>query len=400
MRPRDILLFSTNGLKERKFRFILNLVGVLVGCIAITGLISLTQGLNEEVGGQLDRFGSRNLFVMPGDISMGAGLIATQGFNWRDLEIISRVDNIDKATPVMGNLILTYSKRGEKKQAFAYGIEADYFTIQSGWGAENGRLLKRGDNAVVILGYEIAFPKDMDEPLFEVGDRITLTVRVDGEDKDMSFRVIGIMEKMGGLGGVSSDEDNSVFMPLRICQQFFEKGGEFQYIVAQVKDTNDLVQVTADIEDRFDDDVSVLTRESMSELVGNILGAIEAVLGGVAALSLFVAGVGIINTMTISVLERTREIGILKAIGAKKKDILLMFLSEAVLNGLIGGSLGAAIGFGIGNLVGNLIEMPVSSNLFLALGVVLFALLTCGLSGLYPAWRAAKMHPVEALRAE
>ena len=123
-------------------------------------------------------------------------------------------------------------------------------------------------------------------------------------------------------------------------------------------------------------------------------------LGGVAAISLVVAGVGIVNTMTISVMERTREIGILKAIGSRSSDVLLMFLTEAMVTGLIGGTLGAAIGFALGNIIGQAIDMPVSSSIYLGLGVVVFAVVTTSLSGLYPAWRASRLHPVEALRSE
>jgi putative ABC transport system permease protein len=208
------------------------------------------------------------------------------------------------------------------------------------------------------------------------------------------------MEKMGGIGGMSSDEDQSLFMPLRICQQLFEVGGEFQYVTCRVSDPDDLPQVVMDLEERLGDDVTIMTAESMQEMIGTILGAVEAVLGGVAAISLVVAGVGIVNTMTISVMERTREIGILKAIGSRSSDVLLMFLSEAMVTGLIGGTLGAAIGFALGNIIGQAIDMPVSSSITLGLGVVVFAMVTTSLSGLYPAWRASRLHPVEALRSE
>jgi putative ABC transport system permease protein len=189
-------------------------------------------------------------------------------------------------------------------------------------------------------------------------------------------------------------------MPLRTCQQLYNEGSEFQYIAANIKDSEDMSQVISDIEEVLGDDVSVLSAETMQELVGTILGAVEAVLGGVAAISLVVAGVGIINTMTISVMERTKEIGIMKAIGSKSSDVLFIFLSEAVITGLAGGVLGAGLGFILGNSIGNSIDMPVSSNPMLGVGVVTFAIITTVLSGLYPAWRAAKMHPVEALRAE
>jgi len=396
----DIVKLSTDGLRERKFRVTLNLIGILIGCMAVTGLISITQGLNDQVGDQLDRFGPKNLMIMPGSLEMGAGIIASQSFTWRELDIIKRVNDIDYVTPIIGNKMASFSKQGEKKFAFVYGIEAEYFVINSGWDVEQGRNLRRSDSAVVVLGHELAHPKDMEDPLVEVGDRLTLEITVDGEDKEMTFRVIGVMEKMGGLGGISSDEDNSLFMPLRTCQQFYEEGGEYQYIAAQVNEVENVPKAVIELEEKLGDDVTILSSESMRDMVGSILGAIEGVLGGVAAISLLVAGVGIVNTMTISVMERTREIGILKAIGAKSRDVLLLFLSESLVTGLIGGILGAAVGFVLGNLVGNYINLPVSNSVFLGMGVVAFAIVTSALSGLYPAWRASGLNPVEALRAE
>ena len=396
----DIFSLSSQGLRERKFRFTLNLIGILIGCMAVTGLISLTQGLNDLIGEQLDMFGPNNIMIMPGSLEMGAGFIASQSFIWRDIQTIERVANIETVTPLMGGKMCSLTQRGETRYAFVYGIEAEYFEIMSGWDVEEGRLLTRSDNAVVLLGYDIANPKDRDVPGYEVGDRLTAKVLVGGEEKEMSFRVVGIMEKMGGMGGMSSDEDQSIFMPLRICQQLFEVGGEFQYVTCRVGDPDDLPQVVMDIEERLGDDVTIMTAESMQKMIGTILGAVEAVLGGVAAISLVVAGVGIVNTMTISVMERTREIGILKAIGSRSSDTLLIFLSEAVVTGVIGGTIGAAVGFALGNVIGQAIDMPVSSSITLGLGVVVFAMVTTSLSGLYPAWRASRLHPVEALRSE
>jgi putative ABC transport system permease protein len=154
------------------------------------------------------------------------------------------------------------------------------------------------------------------------------------------------------------------------------------------------------LEDRFEDRINILDYEFIQEQVNQVLGTIEAVLGGIAAISLLVAGVGIINTMTISVIERTHEIGILKAIGATSKDVLLLFLSEATITGIVGGILGSIFGFVLGKIVGDYINLPVSSSAFLGIMVVGFAVVTSVLSGLYPAWRASKMNPVDALRDE
>ena len=130
------------------------------------------------------------------------------------------------------------------------------------------------------------------------------------------------------------------------------------------------------------------------------MGTIEAVLGGIAAISLIVAGVGIINTMTVSVMERTREIGVLKAVGAKSRDVLLMFISEAVVTGIFGGVTGSLLGVLLAQVIGGYINMPPDPSLGLVVFVVGYAVATSVISGLYPAWRASNLHPVEALRYE
>jgi putative ABC transport system permease protein len=393
----DIFKMSTEGLKDRKFRVTLNLLGILIGCTAVTGLVSMTQGLNDEVESQLNRFGPNNLMIIPGELTTGASFMG-QSFTWRDLEIIRRVPGIDEVTPIIGNKIAEFQKKGETRFTYVFGVEAEYFEINEGWKVEKGRNIKRGETGVALLGADVAQPMDLDEPLFDVGDRITIFVNVGGEEDETTLRVVGIMEKMGGTFG--SEDDASLFIPLRVCQQLYKMGGEFQYIAAHVKDRERIPEVIGQINEKMSDSVTVMSAESMGEMVGSILGVIEGVLGGVAAISLLVAGVGIVNTMTISVMERTREIGVMKALGAKSTDVLLMFLSEAVVTGLIGGTLGALLGFALGGFIGRYINLPVSNSVFLGIGVVAFAVLTSALSGLYPAWRAANLNPVEALRHE
>lgn len=392
-------MISGRSMWERKTRFVLNLVGVLIGCMAITGLISLTQGLNGLVGDQLETFGPRNIMIMPGDLGIQS-VITSRGFNWRDIQTVQRVANLESVTPLCFGEMAKIEKQGHARYVFLRGQEACYFELMSGWTVIEGRCLLRGDTGVVILGYEIAYPMDPNMAGYQTGERISLEVMVDGELKSKKFRVIGVMEKFGAIAGQSSDDDLSVYLSMNDYQQFLEAEGEYQYIMTCVNDVDDLPRAILEIEEAFDGDITVMTSESSAEMFGTILGAIEAVLGGVAAISLLVAGVGIINTMTISVMERTKEIGIMKALGSKSHDVLSIFLSEAVLTGFVGGALGAGLGLLIGNAIGLYIDMPVSSSPMLVVGVIVFAITTTVFSGLLPAWRAANLNPVEALRQE
>jgi putative ABC transport system permease protein len=397
MRLWDIAQISVDSLRERKFRFALNLIGILIGCTAVTGLVSITQGLSNDVNKQLEVFGPQNIMVIPGQIQQGRGIVGST-LNWRDLEVISKVPDVSVATPIIANKIVSFSVRGRDFLVEMFGVTNEYFEINKNAGVEDGRTLLRTDTSAVVIGANIAHPLDEDEPIMGVGDRIKVKAKVNDEVKELSVRVVGVYERTGGSFGANLDD--SIGIPLRTAQQFWEIGGEFDYIMVQAEELELVKEVEERIENKLGEAVTVISFDSAQELVGDVIGTIEAVLGGIAAISLVVAGVGIINTMTISVMERTREIGVLKAIGAKRTDVLLMFISETIMTGIIGGSVGALFGFFLSNIIGNYINLPPAPSLGLALFVIGFAMATSVISGLYPAWRASSLNPVEALRYE
>jgi putative ABC transport system permease protein len=187
---------------------------------------------------------------------------------------------------------------------------------------------------------------------------------------------------------------------MRDAQTFFETGNQYTYIMAQA-DTLENVDSTAKaIKNKLGRGYTTVTYESGKAIMDQVIGSVQAVLGGIAAISLIVAGVGIINTMTISVMERTKEIGTLKALGAKSRDILMIFLTESMLTGIFGGLLGASLGFVLSQLISQFVAVQAVTSLMLGLEVVGFAVLTSVLSGVYPAYRASHLSPVEALRHE
>lgn len=384
-------------MRDRKFRFALNLLGILIGCAAITGLISLTQGLSNNVAEQLEVFGPTNIVIIPGDLSGGPGFI-TGKLDWRDLDIIRRIKDIKKATPIIANKFTEFTVRGRMFRTDVYGVTEQYAQINTNTKIEVGRNLVKSDAVAVIIGSNIAQPVDLDERLIDVGDRIKIKSNVNGVEKEITLRVVGILAETGG--GMGANLDDSISISLKTAQSFFEVGGEFDFIMAQA-DNIDVVNAAADaIEEKFNNRVTAVTPESAQEQIGSILGSIQSVLGGIAGISLVVAGVGIINTMTVSVMERTKEIGILKAIGAKSYDVMLLFLSEAMITGIVGGTIGAGFGFSLGLAIGSFIDLSVRPTWNLGIQVVVFAMGTSIISGLYPAWRASKMNPVEALRHE
>jgi len=399
----DITILSAEGLRERKFRVALNVLGILVGCAAVTGLISLADGMNTQVRDQLSVIGVDTLFVVPEDakdaaMTLSATQIASQdGVSWRDRETIQDTGGVrDICEIMMGGG--SYTIKGETYSARVMGVGDSFQEINKDIKMTDGRFFTRGDKAVAFVGKNVAHPTDEEEPILGVGDRIKLAVKVKGEHKEITLRVVGVLAEHGTMFGL--DVDNVIGIPFRTYDQLFEQGGSCAIVQVYVRESGDPEEVAEDLEDRLSDDFFVVSPKAAIEVQEQVTETVQAVLGGIATISLFVAGLGIVNTMAVSVNERTREIGTMKAIGANSVDILLLFLSEAAYTGLIGGVAGSAVGFTLGKMVGNYIGLPVGHSLSLGFAVVAFALVTSVLSGAGPAYRASRMDPVKALRSE
>ncbi len=324
MRPWDIVGMSANGVKERKFRFALNLIGILIGCAAVTGLVSMTQGMNNTITDQLGSLGASTITVIPGSFTAGHGFtgggsFATRTLGWLDLNIIEKIPDVEFAVPIESGGSGAYAVRGKTYSRSLTGVTDQYFAINKALEIAEGRVLLRSDLAVAVVGANVVQPPSEDNPVLSLGDRIKVSANVNGVDKELTLRIVGVLKKTGGSFGSS---DSVVLIPLKTYEQFFETGGTYNSIQVTATSTDKVDEVAQAIKAKVDQ-VTVVTAASAQSMVNTILGTIQAVLGGIAAISLVVAGVGIINTMTISVLERTREIGTLKALGAKSRDVLL-----------------------------------------------------------------------------
>jgi len=405
MKATDILLLSLGNINERKRRFLLNLLGILIGCIAITGLVSVTQGMNHQVNEQLDILGAGTIMIFPGELdvdlqstlSAGTQVIANpKTLTWRDKDLISKLTEIGEVA-VAQSKYCTYTIKGEVFTANVLGASHEIFIINQNFEIQQGRALTRNDKASAIIGAKVAHPSGEEEPILQVGDRLRITALGFLPEKEMTVRVVGVMKERGSILGVNPDD--MIMLPIRTSEQLFDSAGEYTMMQATVRNVDDIEQVEQKIEDMLND-VTVVSAEAAQDLVGNVTSIMEAVLGSVAAISLIVAGVGISNTMTVSVNERTKEIGVMKAIGARNSDILRLFLYEASFTGISGGVMGGGFGFILGGLIGNIVGLPIVVSYSLWLLVIIFALVTSVISGVGPAYRAAKLKPVDALGHE
>ncbi|MBC8435080.1 ABC transporter permease [archaeon] len=402
---KDYFLLAVGNLKHRGLRSWLTLLGILIGITAVVALVMLGDGLRMAVNGQFGVSATEVISVQAGGLNAygppGSGVV-----NPLTVEDIKDIEKIDSVKSVLRRNLPPGQLEFNDRVIFGYAIN-----VPSGDGRvfayealeiepEVGRLLKDSDTNYIMLGNNFLTDNvGLGKPV-RVGNKIA----INGED----FEVIGIMKKKG-----SFIFDNIVYMNEEPLKDLMGYGDTVDIIVVRVKDKSLMEETKLEIEKVLrrtrnvkegEEDFEVTTPEAMLSTVNNILGGIQAFILVIASVSIIVGAVGIVNTMTTSVLERRKEIGIMKAIGAKNSQVFLQFFIESGLLGLIGGLigilLGGLIGFaGISGLNQFLGSEAVPNMNFLFLGSVLFGSFIIGaMAGIAPALQAAHQDPVEALR--
>jgi putative ABC transport system permease protein len=398
---RESLRISYDSFKHRKINSALTILGIIIGIAAIISLVSIGEGLKLSVTQQLESFGSDKLIVSPSSSSSGLGFSSLLGESLveSDVRRIESVNGVKSAAGVLfKTLPIKYGK--EVKSTYIIGIRADdadkiFLDIQL-YEIDEGRYFRKGESSSINIGSTVA--KEMFDKEVTVGDSIFI--------KDKKFKVVGIMKSMG-----NSQDDSQIYMSMEDLRGLIGGGDSISMIMAKVSDTDRINDIADDIEKKLNKEYgegtySAISSQQIMERVGSIISILSFVLGGIASISLVVAGVGISNSMFTSVLERTKEIGIMKAVGATNNNILEIFLVESALLGFFGGVIGCVVGVILSQLISIFAvgALPVEFKTVVSVDMILmslaFAVGVGILSGLIPARKASKLQPVEALRYE
>jgi putative ABC transport system permease protein len=401
---RDHVKIAIKNLRHRMSRSLLTLLGIAIGIMAIISLMALGEGMQQAVTGELSSLSDVIIVSTGGGFisSFGGGGSSNQYFTQRDISYVQRVQGVkDVSTQLSGSAIAEYN--GKKTVVSLTGMDIAVMQLQyATQNLEAGELLNEGDLNKVMIGYNIAH--DTFDADINVGGRIKLN----GE----KFFVSGIFGKQG-MGGISSD--NLVLLSSRDFKKLTGQSN-VSIIYLRVYNVNDAESIATNIQNAINgnhgqkDFATATTMTSILQTVQSVIGILQLVLVAIASIALVVASIGIMNTMLTSVMERTREIGIMKAIGATNTDIMSIFIIEGMLVSSIGGIIGIILGVfgsqGLTMILNSFMQMGGSSNLtpiITVMSVILavtVSLIVGVFSSLYPAWKAARMSPIEAVRYE
>ena len=404
---KNYILLILRNFSRRKLRGWLTILGILIGIAAVVALISVAQGLQDSIAGQFEKMGTNKLIIMPGGGGALFGAFAGQGLTKEDLEVVRKSEGVDVATEIFFRMGKVKFK-DETKTTYIIGFPSDKEELEiiiamQGFEAEKGRQIREGDNYKATIGSRYW---SGDNAIFKKNVALRDKINIEGQD----FEVVGLIKSIG-----NPEDDSQIYIPVETAREIFNEPDEVTYIYVQIKDGYTPQKVAETIkkdlrdfrdEKKGEETFNVQTFEQLMAQVSQILGVVGSVLVIIALISLVVGGIGIMNTMYTSVLERTREIGIMKAVGAKSGQIMWLFVLESGFYGIIGGVMGIVLGFSMGKAgefaaaAAGYPNLKAAFPLWLILGALSFAFLVGALSGLAPARTAAKLRPVEALRYE
>jgi putative ABC transport system permease protein len=433
MKVPDVFSYSFSAIKLRKLRAALTTLGVIIGIAAIVALLSITQGLQTTITDQLERgLAADTLIVVPGSNALGGGPgegggigggLGGGGGTSAPL-YVNYTSEIDSLSPNIVTSLAMIQKSGylqnnanvSRRANTIVGVNFTQYAeaYSTTFVAASGSVpLNPSDNDIVV-GARVSDPRLNGTIFIQSGEDVSLiwtnNTALPFMNETYTAHVSAVLDRIGGFG-LGGPSDTGVYVPLSQAEAFFGTDQADMIIVKLTSSDPAVVNSTSKaILDYFGNQVSVISATAVQSLLTTIFSTVSLFLGGIAAISLLVAGIGIMNIMIVSLIERTREIGILKALGMKSRTVLYIFLTESVIIGLIGAVIGIVSGWVLANVValilgrGGIIGSALTITPILT-PQVLFGALGFGVGvsvifALYPAWRASKLKPVEALRYE
>ena len=399
MRVSDLCRFSLSAVTGQRLRSALTVLGIAVGIASVVLLTAVGEGVRRFVLGEFTQFGTNIIAIVPGKTTTfgmsGATISSVRPLNIDDAQALYRIPSIAAVVPIIqGNARVEYGNRGRRTTII--GVSADMPVV---WRMQvgSGQFLPR-DPFARARGFVVLGEKMRDE-LFRYENALGARVRI-GNDR---FRVIGVMASKGQFLGF--DLDDTAFIPIGKATELFNREGlmEIDIAYAQGERPDEVAQAIKRlmIARHGQEDFTLVTQDKMLEVLGDILNLLTIGVGAIGAISLVVGAFGIATIMTIAVSERTAEVGLMRAMGAPRVQILSLFLTEAALLGSAGGVLGSLIAVALVEGVTLFIPALPLAIVWPFVGLALVISFLIGLlSGLMPATRAAGMDPVEALRAE
>lgn len=402
------------GLQTNKVRSTLTILGIVIGIASIILMMSIGRGAENLILNEISGFGAETIIIRPGQEPKGPTDIAETLFSdslkKRDLELLKKKSNVPHLVNIMPAIIVpgSVSYEGETYRPTIFGGSAEFFASGYNLYPEKGILFDEQDikerASVVVIGSKVK------KELFGDSDAVGKYIKI----KDKKFRVVGVFAEKGQSSLVNFDE--LAIVPYTTAQSYLLGINHFHEIIVEIDKPENIARSVLDIEDTLrashnitdpdKDDFFVVTMQAAVEQIKTIIGALTVFLSSVVAIALVVAGVGVMNIMLVSVTERTREVGLRKALGATNSDILTQFLIEAMILTGIGGIIGVVIGallsfltaFALTNFVG--LQWDFTFPVSVAILSIVVSTLVGLIFGLYPAWKASKKSPIEALRYE
>lgn len=374
---------------SNKMRSFLTMLGIIIGVLAVTLLVSVVQGATGQVTSQIASMGSNLLTVSVTDTRVN--LYITMD----DLDALQGKEGVALTAPIV-TTNAEVAGNGESQTASVQGVTPNYFSITD-LNVQTGRLLGQTDidnrTDVALIGTDLA------ETLFDTSDVVGQTMTI-GE---RTFTIVGLLEEQGS--SLTGSQDERVLIPFTTAQRMTQNTQITAFYASA--ESSDTVTQAQNALNRFmyaalgdEDSYTIYNQSALLEAMDEVLGTMSLLLGGIAGISLLVGGIGIMNIMLVSVTERTREIGIRKAIGAQRSDILIQFLIEAIVLSLLGGLIGLALGMMGAALLSAYMGMTIQVSWGIAAIAIGFSVLVGVVFGVYPAAKASRLHPIEALRYE